>query len=138
MGTEQGLRALADAVQAADDLNAAVYRKVFGLEPVNIDGGWYEAEPWLDTDATGTPFPRPLRDYCSDMNAAWAVVAELAAHGHRLFLEDCRYPSGGDGWCAMFDLDSGHDTGTTVAPTAAEAICRAALKVPAHELNPRR
>jgi hypothetical protein len=68
---------------------------------------------------------RPLPHYSSDLAAAWQLVDALSARGARLVLED--WSGLVPAWAALFTLADGHDTGQWAAPSAAEAICRAAL-----------
>ena len=64
-------------------------------------------------------FPR----YSTDMAAAWLVVEKLAAQGLRLSLD----AFGGDPWWAEFADEKWERGAQATAPTAPEAICRAAL-----------
>lgn len=61
--------------------------------------------------------------YSTNIAAAWLVVEELTAHGLRLSLD----MFGGDPWWAEFADERWERGAQATAPTAPEAICRAAL-----------
>lgn len=132
------------------ELDAEVAERVMGLRVVardwpcgyNYDGcereawSWPEEpppmhfEPWpvYVTERGTWPARRlepivPVSAYSTDIAAAWLVVEKLAAQGLRLSLD----AFGGDPWWAEFADEKWERGAQATAPTAPEAICRAAL-----------
>ncbi len=112
-------------------LDAAVAEHVYGRIMVPV-GRTIADVLYANREVPGFVESRPLYwydlpHYSDDIAAAFAVVEALHARGCDLQLFDCRSLENYPGWYALFDLPDGHDTGSKVGVTAAEAICRAAL-----------
>lgn len=101
-------------LEAGREMDAAVHRAVFGEEPRYVQPVWFVGVAEL---------PR----YSTHIAAAWLVVERLKEDRWGLNLN---YRSDGDDYECEFDRDQGTHWDThpsQFAPTAPEAICRAAL-----------
>jgi hypothetical protein len=103
-----------------EELNAAVAEHVMGWSHEDAERGY-----WLSQGCISDPLARALPEYSADIAAAWQVVEKLLPLlGHIYPACD---PETGKllHWCAVVE-DGPRRRGYT-APTAPEAICRAAL-----------
>lgn len=120
------------------ELDAAVHIEVMGWDAGDVDvEGMYGTT--FNHDVDGRSF-QVVPPYSTDIAAAWEVVERLASDGLYISLCDNRhgcYRLNGDSvsgfWVEIVRHDAADDYPTEhvrglQAPTAPEAICRAALK----------